>query len=76
MSIRDELAGGTVTGNPCKLCAFLSPLTESSRAQWVAELARPVNEVGNMSVVRALHRRNFSITERSVRRHRENHARP
>ncbi len=75
MSIRDELVAGTFTGNRCQLCAFLAIQSPAQRAQWEEELARPVSEVGNQSVVVALKRRRFTLSERSVRRHRT-HARP
>lgn len=73
MGLEQEL---TQVQGGCKLCEFLSALPEGGddgRANWTAQLARPVKTIGHLSVARALIRRGVPITETSVRRHRENH---
>lgn len=71
MSLQDELEAAS--GPSCKLCAYLGTLASDQRAEWAAQLSRPVVEVGNTAVVSALHRRGVTITEVSVRRHRSRH---
>lgn len=71
MSLHDELTADTLA--PCKVCAFLSTLTPREASEWDGELARPVKEVGNTAVTRALARRGVGVTETSVRRHRAKH---
>jgi hypothetical protein len=57
----------------CKLCAYLATLSTADAAEWQAELALPVNIVGNTAVVNELARRGCDLTEMAVRRHRSRH---
>lgn len=71
-SLHAELAGETRAG-ACKVCTYLFTLEPAARLEWQAELALPKETISHASVVTALKRRNVSIEEASVRRHRINH---
>lgn len=77
-SLHDELLGETRAG-ACKLCTFLAQQDPATRAEWQRELALPAiatagqDNVAHAAIVVALKRRNVSIEEASVRRHRSNH---
>lgn len=59
--------------SPCRLCAFIRSLDPNEASEWTRELALPVSVIGNTAVVNALLRRDYDITEASVRRHRSRH---
>ena len=69
-SLSEELA----PSSGCRVCSFLAALPAREAAEWRGELGKPVNQVGNTSVVRALAKRGVILNEASVRRHRVNHA--
>jgi hypothetical protein len=71
-SLHDELLGES-KGGACKVCTFLARLDPASRAEWQREIAMPITDITHTAIVVALKRRNISIEEASVRRHRANH---
>ena len=73
-SLHAELAGNT-PATSCILCAYLASLSTAEAAEWSAELALPIAEVGHIAVVTVLRRRGVTVDEASVRRHRKNHGR-
>ena len=72
-SLHDELVRES-KGGACKVCTFLSRLDPATRAEWEREIALPVETISHAAIVVAMKRRNVSIEEASVRRHRRNHA--
>jgi hypothetical protein len=73
MTLAAELAADR-PAPACVICSFLTTLPEDDAAEWRVELRKPVTLVSHTSVLRALLRRDVSITESSVKRHRRLHA--
>lgn len=69
-SIHEELRALT-SPRKCALCTFLDGLDPFTAEAWRHELAAPYTEIGHTAVVRALASRNVAISEKTVRRHRE-----
>ena len=72
MGLHEELLGDS-NRRACKLCTFLSRLPAGEREEWEREIALPMTTISHAAIVVALKRRQVSIEEASVRRHRSNH---
>lgn len=66
-SIAEEL---TEDEPRCKICRYLRSLDVDLAWQWAQGMDKPVEEVPNVNVVRALGRRKVLVSEATVRRHR------
>jgi hypothetical protein len=71
-SLHDELLGRARVGR-AKFARSSPVSTQPPRAEWQREIAMPITDITHTAIVVALKRRNISIEEASVRRHRANH---
>lgn len=57
----------------CRVCRFLASLPVGERAAWIEAMASPRHLVSHSAIRRTLAKRDVSINESSVRRHRLMH---
>lgn len=72
MTVLDDLRKKDMPDD-CKLCFYISTLSQSTQDEWEEAMRQSVGVVPNANVVRYLAPRGVKLTEASVRRHRKNH---
>jgi hypothetical protein len=61
-------------GITCNVCTYVGTLSIPEQGEWHEAFAKPVRIVSHASLLRALERRQVSVSESGVKRHRRNHA--